>query len=395
MGDYEVRLQVAGVAAGLSERVDELAVRLARAITGQVWLYETVAAVPFDDVVRACAANLRSVLAAIVTDSDFDVVAATDVGVRRARDGVPLSSVMEAYRVGFRRLWNAVVAENANHARDDGAALHALTAKILGAEDVFTAAMCAGHREEQRRRFMADESARSGLIDSLLHGGFYDQRSLWDVIDCVRLPTAGPFVVIAAQVSVVGAEALPEIESKLRCLDVFSAWRLLPDLHVGIVHVRTDTQLGSVLALVSRMAPARVGVSQRFEDLRDTPQALRYARVALRARPDAGLPVRMFDGSILAAAAVSAPEVMVQQATPLLECFADLSDNERDVLFETFRAWLDSGGSPRAAGELLFCHPNTVRYRLRRIEERTGRSVSRPRDLAELCLAFEVHSRLM
>jgi DNA-binding PucR family transcriptional regulator len=48
-----------------------------------------------------------------------------------------------------------------------------------------------------------------------------------------------------------------------------------------------------------------------------------------------------------------------------------------------------------AAAELLCCHPNTVRYRLRRIEKRTGRSLSRPRDLAELCLAFEVHRRLI
>ncbi|OBA73933.1 hypothetical protein A5641_00220 [Mycobacterium sp. 1554424.7] len=32
--------------------------------------------------------------------------------------------------------------------------------------------------------------------------------------------------------------------------------------------------------------------------------------------------------------------------------------------------------------------------RLRRIEELTSRSLSRPRDLAELCLAFEVERRL-
>jgi DNA-binding PucR family transcriptional regulator len=36
-----------------------------------------------------------------------------------------------------------------------------------------------------------------------------------------------------------------------------------------------------------------------------------------------------------------------------------------------------------------------VRKRLRRIEQRTGRSLSRSRDLIELGLAFEVHSRLM
>jgi DNA-binding PucR family transcriptional regulator len=176
---------------------------------------------------------------------------------------------------------------------------------------------------------------------------------------------------------------------------VYSAWRMLPDLQVGIVHVKTDNHLDSVLSLVSRMATTRVGVSSRFNDLRETAQALRYARITLRGRPDEGQRVTQFDGSLLATAAVSAPEVMVKLVTPVIECFAELSHSERDILFDTFRVWLENDGSLRVAGELLFCHPNTVRYRLHRIEQRTGRSLSRPRDIAELCLAMEVHRRLM
>jgi PucR C-terminal helix-turn-helix domain len=47
----------------------------------------------------------------------------------------------------------------------------------------------------------------------------------------------------------------------------------------------------------------------------------------------------------------------------------------------------DSGGSASQAAARLFCHPNTVRHRLRRISAATGRSLSAPRDVAELCLA--------
>jgi len=115
----------------------------------------------------------------------------------------------------------------------------------------------------------------------------------------------------------------------------------------------------------------------------------------LRGRADLDSPVSVFDGSILATAAVSAPEVMVELANRVMECFSDLGDEEREILFETFRAWLDHDGSMRTAGEILFCHPNTVRYRMHRIEQRTGRSLARPRDVAELCLAFEVHRRLL
>ena len=62
-----------------------------------------------------------------------------------------------------------------------------------------------------------------------------------------------------------GIEALPEIESKLRSRDVYSAWRLQPDMQVGIVHVKSDRQLDQILGLVSRLATNRVGVSARFD----------------------------------------------------------------------------------------------------------------------------------
>jgi hypothetical protein len=117
--------------------------------------------------------------------------------------------------------------------------------------------------------------------------------------------------------------------------------------------------------------------------------------VMVRGPTDSTSSVAVFDGSILATAAVSAPEVMVQAAGAALDGFGHLPDKDREVLFETFRVWLDNDASVRGAAEVLICHPNTVRHRLRRIEERTGRSLSRPKDVAELCLAFEVHRRPM
>jgi sugar diacid utilization regulator len=199
----------------------------------------------------------------------------------------------------------------------------------------------------------------------------------------------------AAQVATRGAEPLHEIESKLRSLDIFSVWRLLPDLQVGIVHLDSDQKLDVVIGLVSRMTRVRVGVSAAFGDLRGTRRALHVARVMLRGPTDSTSSVAVFDGSILATAAVSAPEVMIQTVGAALDGFGDLPDADREMLFETFRVWQDNDASVRAAAEVLVCHPNTVRHRLRRIEKHTGRSLSRPRDVAELCLAFEVHRRLM
>ena len=387
--------QVADVADAVCRRTDEVSILLARAITREVRAYGATVAVPFDVVAADCAANLRAIFEAIATGGEFNVAPATRLGVERARDGVPLSSVMEAYRVGFRRLWEAIAVEAAARCCMNGDGLRTLTAKLLIAQDLFTAAMAAGYRQEQTRLVVGDETERSRLIDALLHGRLLELCSLWEVADYLRLPTSGPFVVIAGDAAGFGADALPDIEAKLRSLDISSAWRRLPDVQVGIVHANTDRHLAAVLALVSRVAVGRVGVSARFGDLRDTARALHQARVTLRGRGDPGSPVSVFDGSILATAAVSAPEVMVDLASPVMQCFADLADEEREILFETFRMWLDHDGSMRTVGELLFCHANTVRYRMHRIEQRTGRSLARPRDVAELCLAFEVHRRLM
>ena len=266
--------------------------------------------------------------------------------------------------------------------------------RISAFAELVGTALVAGYRDEQRRQMFDDASRRPLLIDSLLEGRIVDDCSLSEVAGYLRLPKDGPFVVIAAEVTPGDSEPLPLIEPKLRSLDVYSAWRLLPDWQVGIVHLAAEQQLDRVVALVSRTAVGRVGVSAKFNDLREAPQALHFAKVTLRGRPDAST-VAVFDGTILATAALAAPEVMVKSAGITLACFGDLPDEEREILFETFQVWQETEASVGAAAERLCCHPNTVRYRLRRIEKRTGLTLSRPRDVAELCLAFEIYRRLI
>ena len=259
--------------------------------------------------------------------------------------------------------------------------------------ELIATALVAGYRDEQNRH--AEASRRSNLIDALLEGRAFDAWGLWQVAVDLRLPVDGPFVVIATHIPSAGDEPLTEIESKLRSLDISSAWRLLPDLQVGIAHVGSDRQLDRVVALMSRKTTVRVGVSAAFRDLRDTPRALHVARVMLRGPTDSTSSVAVFDGSILATAVVSAPEAMIKTVSTALAGFADLPDYDRELLLETFRVWQDNDASVCGTAEVLHCHPNTVRHRLRRIEKHTGRSLSRPRDVAELCLTFEVHRRLM
>ncbi|MGN5240689.1 MULTISPECIES: helix-turn-helix domain-containing protein [unclassified Rhodococcus (in: high G+C Gram-positive bacteria)] len=60
------------------------------------------------------------------------------------------------------------------------------------------------------------------------------------------------------------------------------------------------------------------------------------------------------------------------------------------ALSDTLDAYLDSGGAVESCSRKLFVHPNTVRYRLRRITEVTGRDPTNPRDAYVLRIAATV-----
>jgi DNA-binding PucR family transcriptional regulator len=60
------------------------------------------------------------------------------------------------------------------------------------------------------------------------------------------------------------------------------------------------------------------------------------------------------------------------------------------TLTETLNAYLDCGGAIEACARKLFVHPNTVRYRLRRITDFTGRDPTQPRDAYVLRVATTV-----
>lgn len=62
--------------------------------------------------------------------------------------------------------------------------------------------------------------------------------------------------------------------------------------------------------------------------------------------------------------------------------------DEQDLLLDTLETWLAVGGSATAAGKRLFVHPNTVRHRLRRVAQHTGRDLEHPTALAELSTAL-------
>ena len=60
----------------------------------------------------------------------------------------------------------------------------------------------------------------------------------------------------------------------------------------------------------------------------------------------------------------------------------------RETLVETLAAYFAHGRSLEASARALFCHPNTVRYRLRQVADLTGMTPTDPRDAFTLEIAL-------
>src|SRR6202000_1035726 len=78
--------------------------------------------------------------------------------------------------------------------------------RISAFAELIGTVVVAGYRDEEKRQLVTEGSQRSNPLDGLIAGRGVGDWSLRDIAGFLRLPTKGPFVVIAAQVSVAGGE---------------------------------------------------------------------------------------------------------------------------------------------------------------------------------------------
>jgi DNA-binding PucR family transcriptional regulator len=200
------------------------------------------------------------------------------------------------------------------------------------------------------------------------------------------------FIVVVAKAEL-GHDPLPRAESALAVLDVRSVWRLETRACMGILSMGDRSRVDPALELLGRHATGPAGASPVFTELRQAADATRLAQLALDTHRG-GAGVQQIRDRPLTLLLAAAPEAALEAAHTVLGGVLGLPPEDRDLLLATFDAWIDGGGSAQVAAAALFCHPNTVRYRLRRIETAAGRSLTDPADLAELVAAARAWGQL-
>ena len=350
--------------------------------------------VPIDDLHQSLQDNLTFMFSNLGCAGSHDLAAPRRTGRRRAEQGAPLAAVLSSQQVGFRFIWDTLVAEAHQTGIVSGAELVSLASEVWMLNTLFTTELATAYRDARTELVLRQGQERSALVEALLEGRIADTATVWEAADLLGLPYQGVLVVVAAEVPTAARHALPRLESRLHVRGIGSAWQLLADLQVGIVSLRSRQNTPALVEILRSGAVARVGVSPVYTRLERTSEALHLARIALASSPAGDPMVNVFDDAPLPVLVVSSPTTSDRIAKTILGPLLEINPDERDMLLNTLAAFFAFQGSAIEAGKHLYCHPNTVRHRLRRIERHTGRSLQDPRSSAELFIALETLRRL-
>ncbi|MEV0495809.1 PucR family transcriptional regulator [Streptomyces atratus] len=376
----------ADLARTLLDRSGELADRLTDRIVAEDRFYSDSEDETRDLLRGACLANLELVLEQLAGGGPLRTGAARSIGQTKAGLGAPLEAVTHAFRTGGRFIWETLVAEAGDRA---GEALLHTASDIWSIIDAYSEAATDAYRASVEDLAARDARTKERLLAALLDGEVRDSADLWESSRTLRIPRHGTFLVATAEAvdsdgeAPPGEETLPCVEERLAELRVRSVWRTDGKGQVGLLSLPSAEVLPAVRDLLAGLAAARLGLSASFTGLTQAGDALRQAQLAAWCSPPRTRAVVRYEDVPLQLLLVRQPDVGRDLADRVLGGLP-AAGPERDTLLETLEAWYASGGSTSAAAQLLYCHRNTVLYRLRRVEELTGRSVNDPVASAEL-----------
>jgi hypothetical protein len=386
--EAQARGELSALSYQVLERLDAVVEAMIRRVHQELPFYSR-GDVTTADLRRSIHDNLEPVLRSLSAAVPLDLGPARAIGRERAEQGAPLADVLRAFRLGFELLWQDLVetARASGIAGDASLVDAATTVWRLAGECID--ALAIAYRAASTDLAVLHEQRRLALLDALFLGTMTDTTTLWEIAENLGLPLSGRFLVAITRTSEPAGQDLAE---RLRRHGVRSTWRWQPDALTGLLSIGAETSESAVLADLEGGTAGDMGVSGLFEHLRDTPRALHGARIALTTLSHRGGKVVQYDTSPLAMLVSAAPAEAERISAEVLGELLALGVHERTTLIRTLRSWSTNEGSPsRAAGE-LHCHPNTIRYRLRRIESVTGRSLRDPQQLAELITALSALS---
>ena len=328
--------------------------------------------VTVEDLRSASARSFAAVLEAMRSGgADMAVLEslADDLGARRARQGIPLESLLAAIRLDFSVLWEGLsspaVGLSAEH-------LVRRADLVWGAVDAYAARVQTSYLQEQSDLERADADLQHQYLSQLFGGPEPSATDLSRIAGALRVP----FEVVA-----VGRADGAALQRRLRGLRAPKRVLLFGYSH----HLLLIRQLSAPGARPDGWGGLFEGMAAGFappvEGLRAVRSAALAAREIMTDLPlDAVGTFTLRDrfGSITRH---RLGQVGCDPAQLVLRPLERRPEKERERILEAARMFLETGSLVETAQQ-LFCHRNTVVNRLAAFESYNGLDLNRPRDAA-------------
>jgi hypothetical protein len=329
-----------------------------------------------------------------------DIAFVRGAAMRRARAGFALADYINAFRVGQQVFWEAVVACASGTPVGHEAAL-TLAAPLMSYCNF--ASTHAGHAYVELQQYLVADADRErrDLLEQLLAGELPARGPLLAAARGYGLGAATPMVLavavpvgpqVDADTSHAASAAItraglagPKTLVVVRQAEIVA----VPVLRAGTEPETLCDRLQAVQERLRREGmPLAMGISTAAAGVAELPRAYLEARAALESVVDGGGVVALPRLSPFEYLARRADDTARRLVDRRLRLFLDEDRARGGVLATTIRAFAAADLNLRVAAERLQVHPNTAHYRLRRIEERTGRNPRRIADLLDLLIAM-------
>ena len=398
-----VALLQTAAADGILARIDSVVPKARDRILEEQPAYRRMTPAELDDVTALLYSNFRMVASAMsghrVAHEQLDYVG-HHVRVR-VHGGIPLDAVMRAYRTGFNTFWEECTAEVASRGLPRDTAVD-LARKMSEAMDTLTTHAAAAYVREESYLRAVDEKAARDLLDALLRG---------DVdLDRVEPHSAAPgldpqadLVVVVGRVSTLNGTLTTALDGAAAALaDALATRRASPLLVVReraiVAVVPAEDRDRELARLTSARATLKdstgvdlyCGLSSPCAGFTQVASAYEQASLAVaratEERPVVSLAALPALQHLLMGATGTTRAHLLEKAQVIAELGPGAVTTLKQTLYGFARADMNV---TKAAADLLI-HENTLRYRLRRISERSGHNPRTFDGLIELICLLEV-----
>ncbi|MFC8618102.1 PucR family transcriptional regulator [Micromonospora purpureochromogenes] len=321
-----------------------------------------------------------------VADPGRDLAATRAVfhalGRTEYREGHRVDALRTVLTLGARDIW-AFLVENAGPAGPAPGDLYVIAGALFGFADALAGAAAEGFLDEQRDAAQDWATTRRRLITLLVQPEAPTESALHAAADAARWPLPRSVAVVS--------------------VDGTDAEHLARSIGGGAIATVIDDAVRLVLpdpGTPGRLASARQALSGRRAALGPTVElgrarlSYRLSRRALALQHDGVLPPGPLgcDEHLLTLLMACEPGLADRLAAVGLAALDGVRPAARQALAETLHSWLRRQGQVVAVAEELHTHPQTVRYRMRRLRELFGPTLDDPD--ARLALLLALRHRL-